>query len=270
VIFSLILSNPSYNHNLDLKILKEIYDLGEKICFVHPARWLLNQKPSNDISYKMKENFNDSYNYFEILNAYDYFPGTQINEGLSISFFDKTRMHSIEINDKYEANETYFPENLYDISKYGSNAIFKSVKKKTLSYCETRNLLKMQDVNSNLGFEVSFSGIQNYMALLAKYPGKTDYPIKLYFSTKKEKNNFENFLRTKPIRFCLSIYKMGRNLNSGELASVPYLPTYEHAWTDEQIGEVLGWTDKELAWAINQIYDYYPEDAEKYAKYKNK
>ena len=53
---------------------------------------------------------------------------------------------------------------------------------------------------------------------------------------------------------------------SGELASVPYMPTYDRPWTDEEVAAELGLTDEELAWAINWIPDYYPEDKEKYAK----
>jgi hypothetical protein len=45
------------------------------------------------------------------------------------------------------------------------------------------------------------------------------------------------------------------------------MPTYTHEWTDEMVAKELGLTDEELRWAINWIPDYYPEDAEKYAKY---
>ena len=57
------------------------------------------------------------------------------------------------------------------------------------------------------------------------------------------------------------------NFKNGAIASVPYMPDYTRPWSDEDIAKELGLTDEELAWAINWIPDYYPEDAEKYAKY---
>ena len=95
----------------------------------------------------------------------------------------------------------------------------------------------------------------------------TIYRMKFPFITLDEAVNFKEYLKLKIARFCLSIYKMNGQLDRGELASVPYMPTYEHEWTDEMVAKELGLTEEELKWAINWIPDYYPEDKE---KYKNK
>ena len=100
----------------------------------------------------------------------------------------------------------------------------------------------------------------------------TKYASKIFFDKETDATNFKDYLKLKISRFCLSIYKTNQCLHagagSGEIASVPYMPDYTRPWTDEEVAEELGLTQEELVWAINWIPDYYPEDKEKYAKYK--
>lgn len=97
---------------------------------------------------------------------------------------------------------------------------------------------------------------------------RTEGYKKYLFNNKSNSIYFKKYLKLKITRFALSIFKINQNLKNGELAAVPYMPSYEHAWDNEMVAKELGLIDVELKWAINWIPDYYPEDKEKYKKVK--
>jgi len=265
--FDLIISNPPYNQNLDLKILKEIYDIGEKICFVHPAGWTYTKK--QNVSKIIQKAKKIPLVYFEKIENPSILFGIHILSDVAISLFN--------INGK----------NIIDkIDLHGDSEIYKSLKCKILNFCKNNKNLYNLDIKK-LKFQCGIAAIRGHK--IKRYPSDnvngfysfiqltdesihigtdTKYPIKFFFKTENEAINFKDYLKTKIARFCLSIYKINQNTDSGELASVPYMPTYERPWTDEAVAAELGLTDEELAWAINWIPDYYPEDKEKYAKYR--
>jgi len=265
--FDLIISNPPYNQNLDLKILKNIYDLGDKICFVHPAGWAYSKK------YNLSKIITDVKKipliFFEkIINPSLIFNITILSD-VAITMFKKNEINIIE-----------------SIDLHGDSQLYKSLKTKILNYSNNNNLYTIDKNKNYKKYQCGIAAIRGHK--IKRYPtdningfysfiqltdenmhiGKdTKYPIKFFFNTIDECIIFKDYLKTKMARFCLSIFKINQNQDSGELASVPYMPTYEHPWTDEEVAAELGLTDEELAWAINWIPDYYPEDAEKYAKY---
>jgi hypothetical protein len=269
--FDLIISNPPYNHNLDLKILKEVYELSEKICFVHPTTWLYDKKMKsklyNDCRNLVKHSF---VHYEKVENANKVF-GIGLFTDVFVTLFDK---HKPGIGDM-----------IYDIDIHGDSDIYKSLKQKILLYCNKNNLLqnieykknkKQKQIHKNyqVGLPGMAPGGRNVMIQktneYAQCAKNTKYASKFFFDTEVEAINFKDYLKTKIARFCLSIYKTNQHLHYGELASVPYIPTYTRPWTDEEVAKELGLTDEELAWAINWIPDYYPEDKEKYGIYKIK
>ena len=42
--FDLIMSNPPYNRNIDIKILNEVVDLADELVIVHPSTWAIDLK----------------------------------------------------------------------------------------------------------------------------------------------------------------------------------------------------------------------------------
>jgi hypothetical protein len=266
--FDLIISNPPYNHNLDLKILKNIYNLSDKICFVHPSGWLYDNKRKsklyNDVRELVKNHIFIPHIYTarELISLF----GIYIFSSVNITYIDKKNKTNIDIYN--------------DIDYHGTDKIYKNIKNKVLSYHKFLTD-KIRYENSD-SYECAFSGIRGHPCSPDFYTFlklndqdshiglHTSYWLKFLFQTKEEAYNFKNYLNLKIVRFCLSIYKINQQLGSGELASVPYMPTYERPWTDEEVAKELGLTDEELAWAINWIPDYYPEDKEKYGIYKIK
>ena len=66
--FDLIISNPPYNNWLDLKILKMIYPLGEKICFIHPSTWLNDNRNVSPVYKTIKSLLINDFQYYEIIS----------------------------------------------------------------------------------------------------------------------------------------------------------------------------------------------------------
>jgi len=262
--FDLIIGNPPYNRGLDLKILKEIYELGEKICLVHPTTWLYDNKNINKLFISTKELVKDNFILYEKVENANKLFGIALFTDVFITFIDK--------------NQGGIGDRIYDIDIHGDSDIYRSLKDRILKYCKKTNLLDNVSYSNNKDWEVGFSGIRGNPGSLYSFiqknnesehiNTKTKYLLKFGFDNESEAINFKDYLKTKIARFCLSIYKINQHLDRGELASVPYIPTYTRPWTDEDVAKELGLTEEELAWAINWIEDFYPEDAEKYKNWK--
>ena len=283
--FDLIISNPPYNNGLDIQILNNIYELGNRICMIHPTKWLYNKKPNTFKFYKkaIKKIQND-FVEFEVVKDANRLFGIGLFTDVAITMFEK--------------GKGLIDPSIIDI--HGINHLYLSARKKVLNYCqEKNNLLKEvkytgtnNKILKELEWEVGFSGIRGhinqndfYTFIQIKDESKHIGRNCIYrnknagnifeFITKEEAENFLDFLKLKVIRFCLSIYKLTQNLNagsgfgSGEIASVPYMPDYSKPWTDQDVAAEIGLTEEELKWAINWIPNYYPEDEEKYEKWSH-
>ena len=273
--FDLIISNPPYTKGLDLKILSDVYEFGEKICFVHPATWLQDNKMKSKLYNETRELVKNHFISYEIIQN----PSKLFN--ICLSFVDLY----ITLCNK---NEVGVCDKIYDIDIHGNSKIYKSLKNKILLYESNLNKHVLTKIHNMDNFKVSFSGIgrlknsryegdptNGTYAIIPRtiesecYGKNSNKYLKFLFNSENEMLNFKDYLKTKIVRFCVSIYKINQHLDSGELAGVPYMPTYTQPWIDEDVAKELGLTEEELAWAINWIPDYYPEDAEKYAKWKD-
>jgi len=262
--FDLIISNPPYNNNLDLKILRDIYNYGEKICFVHPTTWLYDNKNKHKLFNETRELVKDNFILYEKVENANKLFGIALFTDVFITFIDK--------------NQGGIGDRIYDIDSHGDSDIYRLLKDRILKYCKKTNLLDNVSYSNNKDWEVGFSGIRGDPGRTYPFIQKTDesmhtgtstrYLLKFLFDTETEAINFKDYLKTKIARFCLSIYKINQHIDSGELGSVPYLPTYTRPWTDEDVAKEIGLTEEELTWAINWIEDFYPKDPEKYKKWK--
>ena len=261
--FNLIISNPPYNRNLDLKILKTVYELGEKICFIHPAGWAYSNKPNVSKLIKDVKKFNLAS--FERVKDASLLFDINIMSEICISMFNKKCKNPIDIN---------------EIDIHGNSKIYKSLKKKILKYKSNLEEFtvyghKIKDPEIHIGIPGIFGRLDNkkysYNIIrktkINESLNNNDH-IKFAFNSITKAINFRNYLMLKVVRFAFSLYRINIHTDNGELASVPYMPTYEHEWTDEMVAKELGLTDEELKWAINWIPDYYTEDAEKYKNYE--
>ena len=251
--FDLIISNPPYNQSLDLKILKAVYPLGDRICFIHPAGWLYDNKHKNKLFLSSRELVKNKFiSYTHIENANDLF-GIQNRSDIGISYINKAM---IGIQD-----------NIYDIDIHGISTMYLSIKSKILHLASSNNLLHHMQPNIDVTYMFGLPSICNGYRMVGKHTelnqmnprGLSKYNWRFAFNNNDELINFKNYLKTKIARFCLSIYVFNMDMHRGELAAVPYLD-FTKSWTNESVAKELGLTKKELEWCLEWIPNSYPED----------
>lgn len=66
------------------------------------------------------------------------------------------------------------------------------------------------------------------------------------FNTKKEAENYANYMHTKFYRFMLSLRVISQDVNQKKFSWVPDLQNYSKAWTDQELYQHFGLTKKEI------------------------
>lgn len=245
--FDLIISNPPYTDKIDLRILKEIEKISERICFVHPMTWLLDAKSNKSYS-RLKETLKNRYVSAERIDAFQAF-GVSMVVPCAITYFDEKGGGDI-----------------YGEDLHGNSEIYKSIKRKILHYCENDNLLNHLDKDIHYRWKVGFNGLRghgNYDMWTTiqgtdreKHIGEDPrYSMKFGFETEEKARNFLGYLQLKFTRFCLSILKINRHVDRGEIASVPWFD-FTQKWSDEKCAREAGITSEELFWMTEWIEDY--------------
>ena len=62
--FDIVIGNPPYNNNLDLKILRKVYPLCDRLIFVHPAGCLYDNRTNGKLFNIIKEQVRSSFGSF--------------------------------------------------------------------------------------------------------------------------------------------------------------------------------------------------------------
>lgn len=85
-----------------------------------------------------------------------------------------------------------------------------------------------------------------------------DYPRGFSFDTEEERTNFVNYLKTKSVRFILSLTKTAKSLHDGELNQIPWMD-FTKSYSDKEL-RVL-WNIDDTLWEFidKNIPDYYPD-----------
>ena len=274
--FDLIVSNPPYG-GLDLKILENVLSLSDKICIVHPTTWLLDNKDKSNYK-SLRNKVENRLHSIELYNSSEIF-GIGYTQPVSINFIDNELHTSIKVidNSKYASkkDEEYLIKTLEDFDKWAFSTCYKTIKNKILS---ENNFLDKIGISGNFYLKIpairgdqspykyTILGLNSYVTDTKVIKGQTQW---IGFDSKEKAINCEKYLRTKFARFCLSILRNNVQLSRGELKSIPWFD-FSKPWTDEEAAKELGITNEELLWMIQQIPDYYPEDAETYRKLEEK
>lgn len=297
--FDLIISNPPYTKNLDLKILESVLDLSDNVCFVHPSAWLLKNTENKHVpDYRNIIDLNNRIISVDLINGNELF-GISLFMPCAVTFFSKYRKNDIIVNDTSKMltvdDKLYKVSNIYDIDRYGYNPQFKFIKQKIFSKTTIQNLndksihpnhislntdtvfikngktyskefiVGIPNIRGNVASDDFFTMIlKNKHSHLGINTQK--YYTIFFFDNETEQMNFINFLTTKFARFCLSLTKTNQHM---QYVSIPWLD-FTRSWTDQECATELGITNEELLWMIQQIPNYYPEDEETYKQLENK
>ena len=114
--YDVIFSNPPFNKNLDLKILKEIFHIANEWVIVHPSTWLIDLKHS----YKLYMDYRKKIQGH--LKAVRAFNGNPV---FNIQLFVPCVICHIDFTEKQITSVNYFgdmfeEEDIFEITKFGS------------------------------------------------------------------------------------------------------------------------------------------------------
>jgi hypothetical protein len=77
-----------------------------------------------------------------------------------------------------------------------------------------------------------------------------------YFNSDDERTNFINYLKTDFARFCLSIYKIRKDYDAGELELIPWLDFTEE-WNDDKLFKFFDISIEQQTYIRKFLPDYY-------------
>lgn len=250
-----IIMNPPYDRNLHLDILdKVIEEFPEnEIVNLSPVRWLqdpLAEYKKNSDWFKF-EDVRKKISDLEVINYEDAnkFFNTSLFVNLGIYLFSKKRIDISKV----------FKENSIITKVLNSNSIGWPVK----NFNECLNFVLVRSImNGNLIRDKKpLSAIRNsYGYFINKLSnGKTVEELKklnkssvfgnienwlcVEFDTEKETINFFKFNDTKFFKYILKKLVIDQSV---PLKFLPFMPTYEHEWTDEMLYEYFDLTEEEI------------------------
>lgn len=266
--FDITIGNPPYNQTVDLKFLNKSYDLSDKVLFVHPATWLIDEKFIQNKFEQTKKIINKKLQKVILFNGNKIF-GIQLFVPCSITYVNKQHFGDVEVIDKINGIKIKY-KNIDDINKYSTQEYI-HLRDKIKTYSEKDNVWK--HYNNTGEFFVNFSAIRGHVSInndefLAKsdlyttvtkdeaVSDKIEKYLYFGFDNKTAAENFLNYNKTKFFRFCLSIYKNNANLHRGELAIIPWLD-FSEKWDDEKLFKFFNLTHNEICFINKVIPDYY-------------
>ena len=280
--FDVVLSNPPYNKNVDIKILKEIVPLSKELVIVHPSTWLIDIKRKSKLYNDFRDKINGKLKSVEMFNGNKIF-NIELFVPITITHIDNE--HNGKCNINY-LEDNFTVNNIYDITKFGYDwfTIIKPFmnKVKDLDNIWNHNVTTINnnkfycqlaairgDVFRKSSKVVTNKILQNnFYTMLMKdtngnkgirqpnlnRPGNATPTFE--FNTELERDNFISYLKTDFARFCLAIYKNGQNLSLGELSLIPMLD-FTQEWDDKKLYKHFNIDKKTQEYITNFLPDYH-------------
>jgi len=283
-----IIINPPYKRGKHIEIFnksfEQLNDGGTLIC-LHPSTPFLNDKPTRDKqTIKIRDIVNNYYTELKFINGNNIFDTADLMVPLSITKVTKvidekiyvTYSHfdfSITQKNEYNTIKNVFlhgndlvlsikdkikNKQIDSISKYlfrngHSDKIYVRINRISGHAPQPGESIVNPDFYQLLYKQDEFDNTR----LITKNPqGKKQNGgaiNELGFKNINQLNNGFEYLKTKFVRFCLSIRKTGSDLNNIDLEFVPYMD-FSQKWTDEKLFDEFGLTQEER----NFIKEYIP------------
>jgi hypothetical protein len=279
--FDIIIGNPPYNQNIDLKFLKKSHDISDVVLFVHPSVWVLDNKMKNQTFLDCRSYVKDRIKSLTLFNGNGIFD-IGLFYPCMFTYITKDITDTINVVNKLSGNN-YSTNNINEIDLYDCNKTYLNLKDKIKNYISKNTHLWFmckRDYNgthtfNTQSFEVGISPMRgnhtnketkmykdDFFTFLQKQNPEehigvtTQYKLKFGFDTIQECNNFITYLKSDFARFCLSIYKTAQTFHGGELEIVPYLD-FTQEWTDEKLYKEFKLTEEEINFISTQMPKFY-------------
>jgi len=272
--FDIVIGNPPFNQMIDMLFVQKSYKISDKILFVHPSTWLLDEKGKQKKFTETKKIVSKDIQSIRLFNANKIF-GIQLFVPCVITLIDKLKDRKFiecvdEINEK-----TILYESIDKINKYSNLAEYPSIKNKILKKMDFSLHAKTQ-LSEEGNFYVNLSQIRGHVDLNSdKIMLKPDFytlctkdlrpsrtkriqreKTHVTFNTEIEADNFLEYVKTNFVRFCLSINKINQNLYCGEMLNIPWMD-FSQKWTDECLYKYFELEENEINFINNTIPKYY-------------
>jgi len=268
--FDIVVGNPPYNQMIDMDFLSKSHDISDIILYVHPATWLLDEKCRQKKFINTKKKVGNDLINIKLFNGNSLF-GIVLAVPCVISYINKNMKHDGIVSiDKIRDIEVIY-DNLSQINKFSDLLIYPKLKDRIVKKALAANLLQFKGV-INGKYYVNISQITgNCVTNSNKSMVKDDFYTMITknykieniskqqtfaFETQEEADNFLLYLKSRLARFCLSIFKVNKNIHRGELAIIPWLD-FKKKWTDEELCVEFNLTKEEKDFIYNNIPVYY-------------
>jgi hypothetical protein len=288
--FDVVIGNPPFNQMIDMLFVQKSYKISDKVLFVHPSTWLLDEKGK-------QKKFNDTKNLIKehlesivLFNGNKLF-GIQLFVPCVITYISKNKINKdIKCFDRIN-EETISYYNINDINKFSNLDVYPNLKNKISKILQNnvdknkifnistkRNstpgkIEKYSSLNTTGEFYVNIAQIRGHVDLnsdknmllndfytIVTRDNKVEREISNHmffkFETENEAKNFLDYLKTDFARFCLSIYKNNSQLECGEMEFIPWLD-FQRQWTDKDIIDFLKLSNEEVLFIKKIIPNYY-------------
>jgi SAM-dependent methyltransferase len=115
-VYHVVFSNPPFNKNMDLKILKEIFHIAKEWVIVHPSTWLIDLKHIFKLYMSYREKIQGHLKSVRAFNG---------NPVFNIQLFVPCVICHIDFQKKHVTDVDYFgdkflEEDIFEITKFGS------------------------------------------------------------------------------------------------------------------------------------------------------
>jgi hypothetical protein len=257
--FDVVIGNPPYKHGLHLKFLEKAIEISNNIvAFIEPIYFLINEKPTKrkHIEKRLIDYLKDNLSYLKIFNG-NYVFNAEFFTSIGIIILNKNIKNQIQIENDL-LKENYILDDLSNLTKFGNSQHYKSLKNKILKYEDNFLNHKNKICGSffvNLGM-MNGGKIGCPLTRSEKVSKNIYKSIYFSFKTETEAENCLSYLKTNFARFALMIYQNHQNIDTGELASVPYLD-FTQEWTDEKLHDNFNLTQDEVDFIKKHIPEYY-------------
>jgi len=263
---------------LDMAFLQKSYAISDKVLFVHPSTWLLDEKGKQKKFTTTKELVKDHLESIELFNGNGVF-GISLFVPCVITYIDKNKISKgIHCIDRINGVEITY-DNINDINKFSNVDVYFQLKNKIEEIVSKTGSVWDNKGKADGDFFVNLAQIRGHVKNTKKVgvgmdsdmlvedfytmPTKDEEVISqptkhlfFGFETKIEATNFLNFIKTDFARFCLSIYKNNSQLCRGELALIPWLDFIQE-WNDEKLVREFKLTNEEVEFIKKFIPKYY-------------
>ena len=231
--------NPPYSRNLHLKILSHLISLcpEAEVVNLSPIRWL--QDPLAE--YKRNSDWKKFYDIRSRIETLDVVSATEANNLFGIQCGDLGIYHLAKGSNLWEAKvRIYLPKFIIEKILPYKDKIADKVK--FYDY-EPKNFVHVLgiyggDPTTGSGFIKEYG----YKKPKASTSDKVSFSG-ICFDTEEEAKNFSAIAKTKFFKY---IYSKMKTNQSVPLKYLPFMPTYIHPWTDEDLYEYFGLNEEEI------------------------